>query len=150
MPVRLALTVILSALLGCVAYVGLLPWGDPCFLAVAHGEAGCPVVLSPSQETIRNVVFLAISLLVGLAAGLMSPFHRYLAGALSSPLSLLLAILAAHLAYSLDGPTFRMDIPGAYVTWLEVISALTVLGVIGAAIARFIRLTIVGGCREAQ
>jgi len=145
----LAFTVVVAALLGCVAYVALLPWGDPCSLTVSPGEAGCSILLSPGQQNIRNVLFFGLTLLIGLAGGFMSPSPRYLAGALSSPLAVLLAIFSTHLVYGLRSPFFRMDIPGAYVSTLELSVALIVLGAIGAAIGRYIRLTIVGGGRGA-
>jgi hypothetical protein len=148
MRLRFTLAVVAPALLGCAAFMALLPWGDPCALTTQPGEAGCGILLSPLQQNLRTAVFLALSLPVGLGAGLMSPSRRHLAGALSAPLAVLLSIIGVHLIYRIAGPFFRMDIPGSYVMALGDIIALAILGVIGGTLSRYVRLTIVGGVRE--
>jgi hypothetical protein len=149
MRMRFVWAVVVAALLGCVALVALLPWGDACSLTTRSGAGGCPIFLSPSQENFRNVVFLALCLCVGCAAGLMSSSRGYLAGALSTPLAALLAIVGAHWVYGLRGPLFHMDIPGSYLMTLMSIMGLVILGMAGGTLSRYIRLTIVGGGREA-
>jgi hypothetical protein len=144
------LAVISAALLGGVGLVALLPWGDPCFLANPLGEAGCPILLSPWQHHVRNAVFLLLCFLVGSAAGFVSPTRRYLAGALSAPFAVLFALLGSHFVYSLHSPLFRMDIPGSYTLALETVAVLVVVGILGAALPGVVRLTIVGGGREAR
>jgi hypothetical protein len=146
MRMRLVWAVVVAALLGCVALVASLPWGDPCSLPTRSGAGGC--ALSPSQHYFRNAVFLALCLCVGSAAGLMSPSRRYLAGALSTPLAVLLAIFGAHWVYGLRGPFFHMDIPGSDLMTLISITVLVILGMAGGMLSRYIRLPFVGGGRE--
>jgi hypothetical protein len=80
----------------------------------------------------------------------MSSSQRIFAGALSAPLAVLLAIFAAHLVYGVRGPLFHMDTPGSYRMTLIGITVLCVLGVVGAMLARYIRLTIVGAGHDAR
>ena len=150
MRMRFAWAVAVPALLGGAALVALLPWGDPCSVTTRSGEGGCAILLSPSQQNLHNAAFLVLCLLVGCAAGLMSSSRRHLAGALSTPLAALLALFGAHLVYGLRGPLFHMDIPGSYLMTLITIIGLVILGIIGGALSRYVRLTIVGGGREAR
>jgi hypothetical protein len=149
MRMRFSLAVMSAVLLGCAALMSLLPWGDPCSLADPLGEAGCTIQLSSWQEHLHNAAFLGLCLLVGFAAGFMSPTRRYLAGALSVPFAVILAVFGSHFVYSLRGPILRMGIPGSYILALEAILVLVVVGILGAAFSRVVRLTIVGGGRDA-
>jgi hypothetical protein len=151
MRMRFAWAVAVPALLGGAALVALLPWGDPCSVTTRSGEGGCAILLSPSQQNLRNAAFLVLCLLVGCAAGLMNSSRGHLAGALSTPSAVLMALFGAQLVYGLRGPLFHMDVPGAsYLVTLITIAGLVILGMIGGALSRYVRLTIVGGGGEAR
>ena len=138
------------ALIGAAALVALLPWGDPCTFATRPGEGMCSVLFTPPQQYLRNAVFLALCLLIGCAAGLMSFPRRYLAGALSTPLAVLLAVLSARVVYGLNWPLLHTDVQGTYRVTVAAITGLIALGLIGGALSRHIRLTIVGGSRDTR
>lgn len=139
--------VVVPALLGCVALVLSLPWGDPCGLATRLGADDCVAFLSPSQQNLRNVVFVALCFLVGCATGFVSSTRQQLAGALSSPLAVLLAVVGAHSVYGFPGPLVHFDAPGAYRMTLLAVTGLVIVGIGGGTLSRYIRPTI-GGARE--
>jgi hypothetical protein len=124
------------ALLGAAVLTALLPWGDPCSFDTVRG---CAILFAPSQQPLRNAVFLTLCIVVGCGAGLMIPVRRFLAGGLSVPLAVLVAIFGAHVVYRLSGPLFRSDLPGFYRATLLAVTALVALGVLGGALSRYIR-----------
>jgi lysylphosphatidylglycerol synthetase-like protein (DUF2156 family) len=138
---RLPLAIAGAAVLGCAAFLLLLPWGDPCSFVTPRGEAGCSIVLSTLQQNLRNAVFAVICLCIGFAAGSFAESVRILAGALSTLPAVILASFAARVFYRIDsvadGPWTR----SAYVTLFVAIAALVVLGAIGGALSKYIRLT---------
>ena len=132
MRLRLPLAIALASIGGCVALCALLPWGDPCPIAGYSGQP-CPIVMSPFQESLRNVIFVVICVLVGYVAGFLTHSHRYLAGTLSALSSALLAAITARIIYAVHSPLIRLDVPGAYTTALIAFVTLALLGALGAA-----------------
>src|SRR5262252_5692043 len=91
--------VAIAGILGCIAFVSLLPWGDPCSLVTTPGECCCPIVQSAFQENIRNAGFGGVCLLIGFCAGLITRSNRLVVGASSPLLAYLLAHYAVHWVY---------------------------------------------------
>ena len=120
MRLRFPWAIAVASIAGCAVFIALLPWGDqavPGFLG--H---------------LRNAVFFVICLLIGFVAGFITHSRRYLAGALSTPASAILAIIAAHFVY---GGTIHWDAPHFYRTTALVFAGLALLGALGAAASRW-------------
>jgi hypothetical protein len=93
---RFAYGTIGAAIFGGAVLVVLVPWGDPCSFADARCDA---------DETIRNIVFTAICVLIDLTGGLLARIRRPLAGAISIIAAALLAHFGTRWAYGLDPPS---------------------------------------------
>jgi hypothetical protein len=132
MRLHSGLALVLASLGGCAIFFALAPWGDPCTF---HGYRGvpCPIVLSETQNTLRNAAFVLICLSVGFGAGKLSRSYRPLTGALSVPLAAFSAGVAAHVLYRFDGPLFRP--PLSYASAIAYMVGLAFLGVVGAIAA---------------
>lgn len=138
---RLPLAIASAAVLGCAAFLLLLPWGDPCSFATLPGGAGCSIILSPLQENLRNAGFVVICLCIGFAAGSFARSARILAGALSILPAVILAHFAARAYYGIGSVAHVPWTRATYVTGLVGIAALVVLGIVGGALSKYIRLT---------
>ena len=138
---RLLLAIAGAASIGCAAFLLLLPWGDPCSFSTPPGEAGCTIILSPLQQTLRNASFVAICLCTGFAAGSCAGSARILAGALSALPAVILAHFAARLYYGIGSLPQLPWTRTTYVASFVAIAALVVLGVLGGALSKYIRLT---------
>ena len=130
-----------AAILGCAAFVALLPWGDPCSLTTPPGEAGCAVILAPAQENLRNASFLVICLIVGFAAGFLTRSHRLFAGALSPLLAVLLAHFVVHWVYGIESPRYFLWTRFTILIDIGLVAAMAISGLVGAALSRYVRLT---------
>jgi uncharacterized membrane protein YccC len=83
---RFAYGIIGAAIFGGAVFIVLAPWGDPCSFADARCDA---------DETIRNMVAIAICVLIGLTGGLLARIRRPLAGASSVIAAALLVNIGA-------------------------------------------------------
>jgi hypothetical protein len=136
MRLRLPWAIVVASIGGCVAFCASLPWGEPCAVAGYSGQP-CPILMSKSHEYLSNAAFLVICLLVGFVAGSMTSSRRYLAGILSTPLSVILAVIVVHVIYPVDTPLFNSAVPGVYTTALVFFVCLALLGLLGAAASRW-------------
>jgi len=143
-----SLAIGIAALCGCAAFVALLPWGDPCSLIPPSDRIGCPVVLVPLQENLRNLSFGGICLIIGFIGGLLTSSHRLVVGALSPPLAYLLGLFAAHWIYHIGSPeySFPRSFFTIYMT-LGLSVGIAVLGLVGARLSRHVRLTTASSAR---
>jgi hypothetical protein len=135
------IAIAVAAILGCSAFVALLPWGDPCSLTTPPGEAGCTVLFSPLQQDLHNVVFLAICLLIGLIAGVLTRSHRLLAGALGVFLGFWLAFFAAHWIYGIGFIHHPLWTTSTALIGIALLGLSALLGLAGAVLSSYVRLT---------
>jgi uncharacterized membrane protein YeaQ/YmgE (transglycosylase-associated protein family) len=136
------LAVAAAAFLGCAGFVALLPWGDPCSFVTPPGECCCFIVLSPLEEHVRNAAFLVVCLLIGLVAGLLTRSHRLIAGALGPLLAYLIGHFAAHWIYRIGWPQHPIPWTSFRVlTTILVLASMATMGIIGAFISKYVRLT---------
>jgi hypothetical protein len=142
------IAVAVAAILGCAAFVALLPWGDPCSLTTPPGESGCTVLFSPLQQNLRNVVYSAICLLIGLIAGLLTRSHRLLAGALAAFLGFWLAFFAAHWIYGIGFIHHPLWTTSMVLIGIAILGSSALLGLVGAVLSSYVRLTNAWSGRE--
>jgi hypothetical protein len=137
MRLRLPWAIATASVAGCLTICALVPWGDPC---TAKGYAGhaCPIIFSDSQTLLRNVILVAICVLIGFAAAALTRSRWYIAGGLSTPLAVLSGGITAHFAYAVETPLFRASAVANY--WLSVgaLACLGLLGMLGAALWRWL------------
>ena len=136
MTLRLPWAIVVTSTVGAAVFCALIPWGDPCSVA-AFSERLCPNVPSASQQHLANVVFVVICVLVGFAAGSIADSRRYLAGALSVPLSAILGGITGHYLYAMNGPWFHSEVQGVYLVAALSIGCLAILGLVGAFASRW-------------
>ena len=136
MTLRLHWAVVVTSLVGAAVFSALLPWGDPCSIAVSSGRV-CAGIPSASQRQLANAVFVVICFLVGFAAASIADSRRYLAGALSVPLSAMLGGITGHYLYAMKGPWFDSKVQGIYLVTTAFIGCLAILGLVGAFASRW-------------
>lgn len=137
-----SLAIVIAALVGCAAFVAVLPWGDPCSFAPPSDGPGCPIILSPLQDNIRNASFVGICLLIGLVGGLLTLSNRLVVGALAPPLAYVVTHFAAHWIYRIGWPEHPIPWTFYRIYWaVGVLIGMAVIGLIGAALSRYVRLT---------
>ena len=147
--VSFPLAITTAAILGCAAYLALLPWGDPCTFTTPSGEGGCAVIFSPLQQDIRNAGFGSVCLLIGFIAGLLTRSYRLIAGALSTLSAFFLAHFAVHWIYGIGWPQHPMPWTSSTIlTTSGFMAAFAAIGLIGAALSRYVRLTNAWSGRE--
>ena len=137
-----ALAIATAGILGCAALIAMLPWGDPCSFVTPPGECCCYIILSSLQENIRNGAFGIVCLVIGVVAGLLTRSNRIAVGALSPPLAFFLGHYAAHWVYHIGWPKYPVPW-SAHLILLTVglFAGMAALGVIGAILSRYVRLT---------
>jgi hypothetical protein len=137
MRLRFAWAITVASLAGGIAICVLTPWGDPC---TAKGYAGhaCPIILSASQLHVRDAVLGAILLLVGLLAGTLTPYRRYIAGGVSAFSAAMLAGVCGHFIYHVDTPLYSGARPGGYGAAIAALASLIFLGIVGAMASRWL------------
>ena len=83
-----------AALVGCSAFIALLPWGDPCsFAAPRRRDLAAPSFSRRYRTTFATRALLVFALSIGFVGGLLTRSHRLIVGALSPPLAFLLGAL---------------------------------------------------------
>src|ERR1700722_671706 len=139
---RVASRIIVTAVIGCAAFVALLPWGDPCSLTTPPGVAGCEVLFSPLQQNMRNAGFGGVCLMIGFIGGLFTRSHRLLAGALGTLLALIFAHFAVHWVYGLGWPQHPMPWTSTRVLGTaEYLGASAAVGPVGGLLCGYVRVT---------
>jgi hypothetical protein len=132
----------IAAVLGCAAFVALLPWGDPWSFAPQTGGVDDLTSLSSLQENIRNASFLILCLAIGFVTGLLTRSRRFIAGALSPPLAALVAHFAAHWLYGIEWPQPAVPwTPSRVLITVAYFAVMAAVGLVGAALSRYVRLT---------
>ena len=136
------LAIAAAAILGGAAFLGLLPWGDPCTFTTPPGEPGCAIIFSPLQQDIRNAGFGGVCLLIGFIAGLLTRSYRLIAGALSTLAAVFVAHFAGHGIYGIGWPQHPMPWTSSTIlTTSGFMAAFAAIGLIGAALSDYVRLT---------
>ena len=137
-----SLAIVIAALVGCAAFVALLPWGDPCSFAPPSDGPGCPIVSSPLQDNIRNASFFGVCLFIGFVGGLLARSHRLVVGALSPPLAALITYFVAHWIFGIGWPQQTLPWTSSRIFMTgEYFAVMAAVGLVGAALSRYVRLT---------
>ena len=113
-------------------FVVLAPWGDPCSFADGRCDA---------SNTVHNIVFIAICILIGLTGGLLAGIRKPLAGAASVIAAALLAYVGAQWIYGIDPPTPDFLDPFTLLQAVVGTALLAGLGAVGGFLSRYIHLT---------
>jgi hypothetical protein len=132
---RFAYGTIGAAIFGGAVLVFLLPWGDPCTFTDARCDASSP------DDTVRNIVFIAICALIGLMGGLLARIRRHLAGASSVIAAALLAHFGGRWLYGLNPPPPDLLEHSSLLQAVVYTGLLAGLGAVGGFLSRYIRLT---------
>ena len=131
-----------ATVLGSATILLLAPWGDPCSFEVATpGQIGCSIIHTSLQDNLRNAVLALICLVVGLIAGSIAGRTRILGGALSAVLAVFLGHTAIRVFYGVGSIAHFPWTSPMYVTSTIVVAAIIVLGMVGGALSKYIRLT---------